>query len=61
MEKKNCSELSNTELKLYITTLTNLFESKKSELVKLCEYMGEIENEYLLAKRELEMRKNIFL
>lgn len=59
MEKKKCSELSNSEIKLYMETLSNMFENKKNELTKICEDMEEIENEYLSAKRELDIRKNI--
>jgi hypothetical protein len=59
MEKKKCSDLSNSEIKLYMETLSNMFENKKNELTKICEDMEEIENEYLSAKRELDIRKNI--
>ena len=61
MEKKDCSSMSNSELKIYIETLRNEFESKKAELAKICETMGDIENEYLSATHELEIRKNILL
>lgn len=61
MEKRDSSNLSNAELKLYIETLTNYFEAYKIKLKQICEEMGDIENEYLSAQRELEMRKNIHL
>jgi hypothetical protein len=61
MGKKNYSEMSNSELKLQIESLTNMFESKKNMLKKICEEMGEIEKEYLKASRELDIRKNMFL
>lgn len=61
MEKKDCTNMSNSELKIYIETLRNEFESKKAELAKICEMMGDIENEYLSATHELEIRKNILL
>lgn len=61
MEKKEYSVLSNSELKIYIEKLRNLFESKKIELKKICEEMGEIENEYIKATHEIEIRKNIYL
>ena len=61
MEKKDCASMSNSELKIYIEILRNEFESKKAELAKICETMGGIENEYLSATHELEIRKNILL
>lgn len=53
-------EMSNTEIKLCIKTLENLFESKKRELIKTSEELDKIEKDYLSAKHELEIRKNIF-
>ena len=61
MGKKNYSEMSNSELKLQIESLTNMFESKKNMLKNICEEMGEIEKEYLKVTRELDIRKNMFL
>ena len=60
MEKKDYSALSNSELKIHIETLRNLFESKKRELKEICEEMGKIENEYIKATHEIEIRKNIY-
>lgn len=61
MEKIKYNELSNTEIKLRIEVLENSFENKKNELIKICEEMSNIEKEYLEAKHELEIRKNIYL
>ena len=61
MKKIKYNELSNTEIKLRIEVLENSFESKKNELFKICEEMNNIEKEYLEAKHELEIRKNIYL
>lgn len=61
MEKRDCTNMSNTELKLYIESLRNIFESRKNEIKKICEEMGNVEKEYLKANRELEIRKNIYL
>ena len=60
MEKINCSNMSNSELKLQAETLKNLFENKKNVIVKLCEEMGNIEKQYLSVIHELESRKNIY-
>lgn len=61
MKKIKYNELSNTEIKLRIEVLENSFENKRNELIKICEEMNNIEKEYLEAKHELEIRKNIYL
>lgn len=53
-------DMSNAELKLAMDKLTNNFEHKKNELVELCKEMENLEREFLTAKKELELRKNIF-
>ena len=59
MKKRNYKEMSNSELKLRIESLRNIFESKKNMLKNICEEMGEVEKEYLDATHELKIRKNI--
>ena len=59
MEKRNYKEMSNSELKLQIESLRNIFESKKNMLKNICEEMGEVEKEYLNATNELKIRKKI--
>lgn len=61
MENIKYNELSNTELRLRMETLTHDFENKKAELIKLCEEMDRVEKDYLRAKHELEIRKNIYM
>ena len=61
MKKRNYKEMSNSELKLQIESLRNIFESKKNMLRNICEEMGEVEKEYLDATHELKIRKNILL
>lgn len=61
METMNYTEMSNSELKLQLEILENLFESKKNSLTKVCAEMNDIEREYLSVKRELEIRRNIYL
>lgn len=53
--------MSNADIKIEIEKLKNLFETKKQEIVKICDEMNKIERDYLSAKRELEMRTNIYL
>ena len=59
MKKRNYKEMSNSELKLQIESLRNIFESKKNMLKNICEEMGKVEKEYLNATHELKIRKNI--
>lgn len=59
MEKYN--EMSNTELKIHLETLYQEFESKKNNLIQLCEEMSSIEKKYINVKNELEIRKNLFI
>lgn len=60
MDRTDYNNMSNTELKLCIETISNEFEAKKSELVKLCEELMEIQNRYNDADREINSRKNVF-
>jgi hypothetical protein len=48
-------------LKLCLETLTQEFESKKAELISICESMDKIEKKYIKAKQELEIRKNLYI
>ena len=59
--KNNFNEMSNAELKLCIEALENKFNSLKTKLISIGEEMGAIEKEYLKAKQELEIRKNLFI
>lgn len=61
MENIKYNELSNAELRLRMEILTHDFENKKAELIKLCEEMDRVEKDYLRAKHELEIRKNIYM
>jgi flagellar biosynthesis chaperone FliJ len=61
MEKVNYNEMGNSELKMYIEQLSNEFEAKKIKLKELCENMDKIEREYLKAKHELEIRRNLYI
>lgn len=61
VEKKDTKGLSNAELKIYLTNLENEFEGKKIKLREICEEMDAIEEEYLSAKQEMEIRKNLYV
>jgi hypothetical protein len=61
MEKIKYNEMSNSELKLHIESLTNMFESKKIALRNICDEMKEIEKQYLSATHELNIRKNLYM
>lgn len=60
MEVKNCSELTNAELKTYSMSLENEFEAVKAKIKVLCEQLEEIEKEYNIAQNEMKIRKTIF-
>lgn len=57
--ENNFSKMSNAEIKLHLKKLENEFESKKKEIVTKCDEMKKIEDEYLMAENELNLRKNI--
>jgi hypothetical protein len=61
MKKQNYNEMSNSEIKMHIDSLRNEFEHKKLELKKICEEMDAIENEYISATNELDIRRNLYL
>lgn len=61
MEIKNCKEMSNAEIKIYLKTLDEEFESKKNLVIKICSEMDEIEKQYNAAEQELNLRKNIYI
>ena len=60
MEVKDCSELTNSELKLYIQSLEDEFSAVKAKIKSLCEDMEKIEAQYELAQNEINLRKTIF-
>ena len=60
MDRTDYSNMSNTELKLCIETLQNEFDTKKSELIKICGEIEEIQRKYNDANREINSRKNVF-
>lgn len=60
MDRTDYSNMSNSELKLCIETLQNEFDAKKSELIKLCEEIENIQKRYNDANREINGRKNVF-
>lgn len=61
MEKKDYKTMSNSELKMELENLKNMFEGKKLKLREICEAMDCIEKEYIAAKQELDIRKNTLI
>lgn len=59
--KMNYSEMSNSELRLQIEKLRNMFESKRNTLKNICEEMNDIEKEYFRVVHELNVRKNLYI
>lgn len=60
MEKKNCADLSNAELKTYCMSLENEYEKVKADMRVLCKKMEELEAAYTNAQNEINLRKTIF-
>lgn len=60
MTEKNCSDLSNSEIKEYILTLENEFEAIKAKIKVLCGELEAIESAYDKAQNEIKMRKTVF-
>ena len=61
MNNNEFQKMSNAELKLCMEKLENEYEFKKTQLINLCEDMNKIEKEYLNAKNELNIRKNLYI
>lgn len=61
MNNNDFQKMSNAELKLCMEKLENEYEFKKTQLINLCEDMNKIEKEYLNAKNELNIRKNLYI
>lgn len=61
MEIKDYKTMSNSELRMEMESLTNMFEGKKLKLRAICEEMDEIEKEYNKVKQELDVRKNALI
>ena len=60
MEIKNCSEMTNSEIKEYLLNINNEFEATKTEMKKLCDKIAELEHAYEAAQAEINLRRNIF-
>ena len=58
MIHKNVKELSNSELNVYKSELTNEFEALKAKIDRLCEQLQSVEREYNKADLELKIRGN---
>lgn len=52
--------MSNVEIKQYLLTLENEFEAKKAKVKEMCEELKEIEEEYIKAQNEMNLRKTVF-
>lgn len=60
MEPRKCSDMSNVEIKQYLLTLENEFEAKKAKVKEMCEELKDIEEEYIKAQNEMNLRKTVF-
>lgn len=60
MDRTDYNNMTNSELKLAMETLQNEFDIKKSEMLKLCEEIEQIQKKYNAINGEINLRKNIF-
>lgn len=60
MEEKNWSEMTNAEIKQQMMVLENEFEAKKSKLKTFLDELKKLEDEYIKAQNEINLRKTIF-
>lgn len=56
MVKKDVSAMSNNDIKLYMQSLENEYEAKKTGIAKIYNELNEISREYNKAKAERERR-----
>ena len=60
MDRTDYNNMTNSELKLAIETLQNEFDAKKSEMLKLCKEIEDIQKKYNAINGEISLRKNMF-
>lgn len=60
MDIENIKNLSNTELKLLETKLTNEFEEAKNKIIEYCRKMEKLENDFNNVQNEIKTRKTVF-
>lgn len=53
---KNYEKLSNAEIRIELKNLENEYEASKLKIVSLIKKMGELDDEYNIAKNELNKR-----
>lgn len=56
MVKKDVSAMSNNDIKLYMQSLKNEYEAKKTGIAEIYNELNEISREYNKAKAEREKR-----
>lgn len=60
MERNDYVNMSNSELRVLISTIENEFEAKKSKLLRLCEELQALQLKHKNVNNELSSRKNTF-
>lgn len=58
MEFKECKDMRNADIKLYMLSLSNEYEKVKSEITEKLKYLDTLDREYNKAEGELNLRKN---
>lgn len=60
MERNDYVNMSNSELRVLLSTIENEFEAKKSKLLRLCEELQGLQLKHKNVNNELSSRKNTF-
>lgn len=58
--QQEIQSMSNSELKLYLTNITNDFERIKNEMKEKCKELVDLEKEYNNVNTEIKTRKTIY-
>lgn len=58
MEFKDCKNLRNNDIKLYMIDLQNEYDKVKREIKEKIEYLDTLDREYNKAENEINLRRN---
>ena len=60
MERNDYVNMSNSELKILLSTIENEFDAKKDKILRLCEELKALQLKHENVNNELSSRKNLF-
>ena len=58
LEFKDCKNLRNNDIKLYMIDLQNEYDKVKREIKEKIEYLDTLDREYNKAENEINLRRN---